>query len=79
MRACSMLMTEIPHEKAQPGDVFLMKFDGEPQHVGFLGDYPHGGFSLIHSYANARKVVESRMDEQWRERIVAMFVLPGVE
>jgi NlpC/P60 family putative phage cell wall peptidase len=79
MRACELLMTEIPFEMAQPGDVFLMKFDGEPQHVGFFGAYQYGGFSLIHSYANARKVVESRMDEQWRSRIIATFVLPGVE
>lgn len=79
MRTCRLLMPEIPFELARPGDVFLMKFDGEPQHAGFIGDYPYGGFSLIHSYANARKVVESRMDAQWRARIVATFSLPGVE
>lgn len=79
MRACQLLLSEIPFDRAQAGDVFLMKFDGEPQHVGFLGDYPNGGFSLIHSYANVRKVIESRMDAQWRARIVATFALPGVE
>lgn len=80
LRACQMVMEEIPAYAAEPGDVILMTFteDKEPQHVGILGDYVHGGLSLIHSYAPARRVVETRLDDGWRSRIVAAFALPGV-
>lgn len=60
------------------GRVAVMKFQGEPQHMGILGDYPHGGLSLIHAYAKSRKVVEHRLDEIWLARIVAVFILRGV-
>lgn len=60
------------------GRVAVMKFGTEPQHLGFFGDYYLGGFSLIHGYAKVRQVVEHRLDEVWRSRIVAIFELPGV-
>lgn len=60
------------------GCVALMRFEREPQHLGIFGDYPGGGLSLIHAYASNRKVVEHRLDENWRGRIVAVFDLPGV-
>lgn len=57
----------------QPGDVLLMRFATEPQHLAIVGDYVHGGLSLIHSYADVRKVVEHRLDDAWRARIVAVY------
>ncbi|MBA3353333.1 MAG: peptidase P60 [Blastocatellia bacterium] len=60
------------------GRVALLRFSDEPQHLGIVGDYPLGGFSLIHAYATSRKVVEHRIDELWRNRIIALFELPGV-
>lgn len=58
-----------------PGDVVWMRFDAEPQHLGILGDYVHGGLSLIHAYngAGLNRVVEHRLDDQWRRRIVAAW------
>ena len=53
------------------GDVLLLRIDGNAQHVGIVGDYPPHGFSLIHAYAPARRVVEHRLDAGWQERIVA--------
>lgn len=63
------------------GDIVWMRFFGEPQHLGILGDYFLGGFSLIHAYngSGLRKVVEHRLDEQWAARIVAVWRFPGVE
>lgn len=78
-RACGLLLTEINFEDAQLGDVVLMSFDGEPQHVAMLGDYPHGGFSIIHAYAPMRKVVEARLEETWQAKIVATYLIPGLE
>lgn len=60
------------------GSVALMSFQTEPHHMGILGDYPHGGFSLIHSYAKMRKVVEHRLDDVWQSRIVAYYDFPGI-
>lgn len=59
----------------QPGDVVWMRFDGEPQHLAIVGNYVHGGLSLIHAYngAGLNKVVEHRLDETWRRRIVAAW------
>jgi hypothetical protein len=34
---------------------------------------------LIHAYAQARKVVEHRLDGPWRDRVVQAYSLPGVE
>ncbi len=60
------------------GRVALLKFGTEPQHLGILGDYSLGGFTLIHAYATSRKVVEHRIDDLWLNRIVAVFEMPGV-
>lgn len=51
--------------KMRSGDVALMAFRGEPSHVGIVTDYPAGGFALLHTFAQMRKVVEHRMDGQW--------------
>jgi hypothetical protein len=64
--------------KQRPGCVVAMRFDATTRHMGILGDYPGGGLSLIHAYAVSRKVIEHRLDDAWRSRIVATFDFPGV-
>lgn len=63
-----------PVTDMQPGDVVLMRWDQDPEpaHVGVIGDYPHGGLSLIHSYSLI-SVTEHRIDEVWQRRIVEVF------
>jgi len=61
------------------GRVAVMRFQDEPQHMGIFGDYPAGGLSLIHAYAEVRKVVEHRFDETWAARVLAVYIIPGVE
>lgn len=52
----------------QPGDVLLMRFAKDPQHLGiFTGD------TLIHSYEKVGKVCEHRIDEAWARRIVRVY------
>jgi hypothetical protein len=65
----------------QVGDVAWIRFEAEPQHFGIIGDYLHGGFSLIHAYngAGVNKVVEHRLDPEWLARIVGVWRFPGVE
>lgn len=65
----------------QPGDVAWIRFEREPQHIGIVGDYVHGGLSLIHAYngAGPKRVTEHRLDPTWMARIVAVWRFPGVE
>lgn len=64
----------------RPGYVVLIAFKGQEQHLGIIGDYPQaeGEVSLIHAYAGAGKVVEHRLDDKWRNRVVAAYVYKGV-
>lgn len=74
-------MVRVPTESIQAGDVVWMRFRKEPQHLGVVGDYVFGGLSLIHAYngAGLGKVIEHRLDEAWRRRIVAAWRFPGVQ
>lgn len=74
-------LVRVPKAAMQIGDVVWIRFEQEPQHLAVVGDYVHGGFSLIHAYngSGLRKVVEHRLDETWAKRIVAVWRFPGVE
>jgi cell wall-associated NlpC family hydrolase len=61
-------MEKIPTSEAKAGDVYLMKFDKEPQHLAIVTD-----IGIIHSYYDAGSVVEHRVDEVWRSRIMGAF------
>lgn len=71
---CRKHLIEAP---PQPGGVFVMAFDTEPQHMGFFADY-RGSLSIIHALNRNKCVVEHRLDRIWRDRIVATFIVPGV-
>jgi cell wall-associated NlpC family hydrolase len=62
----------------QPGAVLLMRFAGEPQHLAIVGDYAHGGLSLIHAYSVVGAVTEHALDARWQRRTVAAFDFPGI-
>lgn len=57
----------------QAGDVLLMRFVSEPQHLAI-----YAGDTIIHAYQNAGKCCEHRLDDLWRNRIVAgyRFIAP---
>ena len=63
----------VPKDEMRPGDVALMRFRGEPSHVGIVTEYPHGGLALIHAFAQVKKVVEHRLDTEWLDNIVEVF------
>jgi cell wall-associated NlpC family hydrolase len=77
--AASRFLEPITEQQAGPGDVVLMEFGGVPHHAAILGDYHAGGLSIIHAYAKARRVVETRLDDSLRARIVSWFRYPGVQ
>lgn len=55
------------------GDIVVMQFAlDEPHHVGIIAtdhEYP----TLIHAHAPDKKVVEMRLDADWRNRIVEVY------
>jgi hypothetical protein len=63
----------MPKADMRAGDIALLAFKGQPSHVGIVTDYPLGGFALLHTFAQMKKVVEHRMDETWMGYIVEVF------
>lgn len=63
----------LPAAQMRVGDMPLMRFDGDPRHVGILADYPGGGLSLIHVHAHNKVVAEHRLDDYWRGNIVEVY------
>lgn len=63
----------VPVAEMRAGDVPLMRFRGEPSHVGILADHPQGGLMLVHAFAQMRKVVEHGLDAQWLGCITEVF------
>ena len=71
-------MTEIDRAVMQPGDVIVVSFDRDPQHLAILGDYRHGGLSIIHAAGKTGRVIETRLMFSSAMTFVAAFALPGV-
>ncbi|MBT2333631.1 C40 family peptidase [Variovorax paradoxus] len=82
LEQCREHLVEITRANVRPGDVAVMRF-GANRHIGFFGDYLHGGLSLIHAYSNApRKVVEHLFNDDWlrmnRAQLIGVFRFPGI-
>lgn len=71
-------MDAIERDQMEPGDVVAVAFARDPQHVGVLGDYRHGGLSIIHSASIAGRVIETRLLFGPAMRFVAAYRLRGV-
>lgn len=68
----------------QPGDILLMRFDGDPQHLAFYAGFSQAyrADGIIHAYrqlgkANS-KVCEHVLTDDWRKRIVRIYRFTGV-
>ncbi len=72
---CDQHMKAIKLSELRPADILLMRFDVHPQHMAIVTDYP-GALGVIHAYANARKVVEHRLDDVWLSRVVRAYRFP---
>lgn len=62
------------------GAVVIVACEQEPQHMGIVGDYRHGGWSIIHATNAARpaRVVETRLMFTRAMALRAYYRLPGV-
>jgi cell wall-associated NlpC family hydrolase len=63
----------VAKESMRAGDVVMMRFNGDPRHVGILADYPDGGLMLIHTHDTLKRVREHRLDEKRAASIVAVW------
>lgn len=61
-------LVRIPVAQASAGDVLVMRFAGDPQHVAILA-----GKTIIHAFEKNKKVVEHDLTEYWRTRIVRAY------
>jgi NlpC/P60 family putative phage cell wall peptidase len=69
-------LPEIPLADAKPGDILLFGYTNFPAyHCGILS---HDGF-VIHTWVDVGKVVESRLDVNWRAARRFAFQYPGVK
>jgi cell wall-associated NlpC family hydrolase len=64
----------VPLDTMQGGDVLLMRFEGQPKHVGVLWEHPAEGMKLVHTYGQVRRVIEHGLiGPFWRGNIVAIW------
>lgn len=66
------LLKEVPVAKARAGDLGLFKVRENPQHLAIFSDY-NGALGMIHCYAQARRVVEHRLDDDWKSRLIKVY------
>lgn len=79
---CDRYMTRIRQSEMRAGDAIVVIVDRDPQHLGILGDYRHGGFSIIHAMSRADgkgTVIETRLMFSRTMRFVAAYRFPGVD
>jgi cell wall-associated NlpC family hydrolase len=83
MTVCDRFMTRVAKSDLLPGHVMVFAFDKAPAHVGIVGDYLHGGLSIIQALGTSDgkgRVIEWRLEKHrkgWRP--VQAFALPGVK
>lgn len=73
LRGLAQYARPLRPDEAQAGDLLLMRFLRDPQHVGIATD--HG---ILHAYGGAGRVVETSLPPSWRRRIVRAYGVPGV-
>lgn len=56
----------------QAGDILLMKFGSEPQHLAICA-----GETIIHAYEQAGKTCEHGFTDEWRNRVVRAYRVRG--
>lgn len=66
------ILIEVPIADARAGDLALFKVRENPQHLAILTDYENT-LGMIHSFAPSRRVVEHRLDEDWKSRLLKVY------
>lgn len=72
-------LVPIAQAEMRPGDVVLVAFDSHPQHVGIVGNYLHGGLSIIHASGAHGRVLETRLLFSRAMRFEAAYRFPETD
>ena len=72
-------LKEIKKDELKPGDIVCVAFDLHPQHVGVVGDYRHGGLSIIHAAGKHKKVIETRLMFSEAMRFMSAWRFPDID
>ncbi len=67
---CERQLTPVDIKDMRDGDILLMVFRRDPQHIAIKTD-----IGIIHSYSGSGAVVEHRLDDRWIKRIKAVYRL----
>lgn len=75
----SMLIHKSSTDNIEIGDITLMSLNQLqiPHHVGIISDYSDQSFGLIHCYSSIGRVVEHRMNDVWKNRILHLYRYKG--
>ena len=76
LEACDGVLTRIPKDVLQPGDVVALRLLRDPQHLALVTDY-----GILHAWQRIwtpAKVCETILTADWRQRIAAAWQFPGV-
>lgn len=78
LRWCDEHMQRLPD--IELGAALVLATKDEPQHMGIVGDYLHGGWSLIHSCNAAKppRVIETRLMFASNLKLRGIYRMPGV-
>lgn len=68
----------VSRAEMQAGDVVAFVVENEPQHVGVLVPYAHGGLALVHASLRSGKVIEHRLLFGPRLQFVKAYRFPEV-
>lgn len=66
-------IARIQPSQAEIGDLLLMRFRTDPQHLALRTDV-----GIIHAFEEAGAVVEHGLDDVWRRRIVRAYTWVGL-
>jgi cell wall-associated NlpC family hydrolase len=72
-------LIEVPVADAKPGDVAVFAMSQRQYHLGILTQYHSEAYGLIHAMAQAKQVVEHRLDAIWQEKFCSAFRYTPVE
>ena len=75
---CDAQMDRIGEREMAPGDVVIICFDEDPQHLGVVGAHRFGGLSIIHALARSNGtgvVLEQRLAFAQNRKFIAAYRL----
>ena len=74
-------MQRIEFDDVQPGDILKFRVEKHSQHFGIVSSMSaHGtpAVYFVHSFSKVGRVVETRLDQFWRDRVTGAYRFPGV-